>query len=47
MNQKQFPGSAPLYIPGEAVVWSLGPTMKINFGLPMNNVFNKYMVTSY
>ena len=46
MYQKQYPGSAPLLIPGRAVVWSLGPTMKIDFGLPMNNVFNKYMVTT-
>jgi prepilin-type N-terminal cleavage/methylation domain-containing protein len=47
MYQKQFPGSAPLLTPGHAVVWSLGPNKQINFGLPMNNTFNKYMVTSY
>jgi prepilin-type N-terminal cleavage/methylation domain-containing protein len=46
MYQKQFPGRT-LVTPGQAVVWSLGPTMKINLGLPMNNVVNKYMVTSY
>jgi prepilin-type N-terminal cleavage/methylation domain-containing protein len=47
MNQKQFPGSAPLFTPGQAVVWSLGPNKQINFGLPANNTFNKYMVTSF
>jgi type II secretory pathway pseudopilin PulG len=46
MYQKQFPGGTPLLIPGQAVVWSLGPTMKINFGLPLNNTANKYMVRS-
>ena len=45
MYQKQFPTST-LLIPGQAVVWSLGPTMKINFGLPLNNAANKYMVRS-
>jgi prepilin-type N-terminal cleavage/methylation domain-containing protein len=47
MYLKQFPSSAPLLIPGHAVVWSLGPNKQINFGLPMNSSFNKYMVKSY
>jgi prepilin-type N-terminal cleavage/methylation domain-containing protein len=46
MYQKQYPG-ATLMTPGQAVVWSLGPNKQINFGLPSNNTFNKYMVTSY
>jgi hypothetical protein len=46
MHQKQFPGST-LFTPGLAVVWSLGPNKQINFDLPLNNTFNKYMVTSY
>jgi hypothetical protein len=47
MNQKQFPGAAPLLIPGHAVVWSFGPNKQINLGLGSQNVVNKYMVTSY
>jgi prepilin-type N-terminal cleavage/methylation domain-containing protein len=46
MYQKQYPG-ATLLTPGQAVVWSLGPNKQVNFGLPSNNTFNKYMVTSY
>jgi prepilin-type N-terminal cleavage/methylation domain-containing protein len=46
MYQKQFPGST-LYVPGQAAVWSLGPTKKINLTLGSQNPVNKYMVTSF
>jgi prepilin-type N-terminal cleavage/methylation domain-containing protein len=47
MYQKQYPGNTALLTPGHAVVWSLGPSMKINVDLARNNTFNKYIVTSY
>jgi prepilin-type N-terminal cleavage/methylation domain-containing protein len=46
MYQAQFPG-ATLYVPGQAVVWSLGPAKKINLTLGSQNAANKYMVTSF
>jgi hypothetical protein len=46
MYQKQFPGST-LFVPGQAVVWSLGPTKQINLTLGSKNIVNKYMVTSF
>ncbi len=47
MYSAQYPGST-LLVPGNAVVWSLGPTAKtVNFDLAMNNVANKGIVTSY
>jgi prepilin-type N-terminal cleavage/methylation domain-containing protein len=47
MYQKQYPGSAPLLTPGQAVVWSFGPNMKIDYNQALNAAFNKYIVTSY
>ncbi len=47
MYQNQFPNSTPLFTPGHAVVWSLGPTKAINLNKALNNTVNKYMVTSY
>jgi prepilin-type N-terminal cleavage/methylation domain-containing protein len=46
MHQNQFPGST-LYVPGQAVVWSFGPTRQINLTLGSKNAVNKYMVTSF
>ena len=45
MHQNQFPGST-LYVPGQAVVWSLGPSRKLDLTLGSKNAVNKYMVTS-
>jgi prepilin-type N-terminal cleavage/methylation domain-containing protein len=36
-----------LYVPGHAVVWSFGPTKQINISQKMNNIVNKYIVSSY
>ena len=46
MYQKQFPGSM-LFVPGQVVVWSLGPGKQINLTLGSKNTVNKYMVTSF
>ena len=46
MYQNQFPGST-LLTPGQAVVWSFGPTGQINPTLGSQNPVNKYIVTSY
>jgi len=46
MYQLQYPGST-LLTPGEAVVWSFGPTKQINLKYGTKNGANKYMVTSY
>jgi prepilin-type N-terminal cleavage/methylation domain-containing protein len=46
MHQNQFPGST-LYVPGQAVVWSLGPSKKLDLTLGSKNAVNKYMVTSF
>jgi prepilin-type N-terminal cleavage/methylation domain-containing protein len=47
MYANQFPGST-LLVPGQAVVWSLGPTPNlINLNLGSQNTVNKYIVTSY
>jgi prepilin-type N-terminal cleavage/methylation domain-containing protein len=45
MYSNQF--NASLYVPGHAVVWSFGPTKQINISKPMNNILNKYIVTSF
>ena len=47
MYQNQYPGSGPLLTPGQAVVWSFGPNMRIDYSKGLNNAFNKYIVTSY
>ncbi|HTA29337.1 MAG TPA: type II secretion system protein [Candidatus Cybelea sp.] len=46
MNQNQYPG-ATLLVPGRAVVWSLGPTRKIDLTAGSKSAANKYIVTSY
>jgi prepilin-type N-terminal cleavage/methylation domain-containing protein len=46
MYQNQYPGST-LLTPGQAVVWSFGPTGQINPALGSQNALNKYIVTSY
>ena len=52
LNQMNLynPNSSPiLYIPGHAVVWSFGPSKKIdlNQGYLGSSAFNKYIVTSF
>jgi prepilin-type N-terminal cleavage/methylation domain-containing protein len=47
MYQAQFTATNNLFIPGHAVVWSLGPFFKqINLEKAANNTVNKYMVIS-
>jgi prepilin-type N-terminal cleavage/methylation domain-containing protein len=46
MYQLQYPGST-LLTPGQAVVWSFGPSKQISVNLATKNAANKYMVTSY
>jgi prepilin-type N-terminal cleavage/methylation domain-containing protein len=46
MYQNQYPGST-LLTPGQAVVWSFGPTRQINLSLGSQNAVNKNIVTSY
>ncbi len=47
MYSAQYPGST-LLVPGNAVVWSLGPMARtVNFNLGINNAANKGIVTSY
>jgi prepilin-type N-terminal cleavage/methylation domain-containing protein len=47
MYQKQYPNNGALLVPGQAVVWSFGPTKAINLQLGSQKSFNKYMVTSF
>jgi len=46
MYQLQYPGST-LLTPGQAVVWSFGPTKQINLKVGTKSPANKYMVTSF
>jgi prepilin-type N-terminal cleavage/methylation domain-containing protein len=46
MYQIEFPGTT-LLTPGHAVVWSFGPTGKINLALGSQSAVNKFIVTSY
>ncbi len=49
MNLNNPNPSPTLYIPGHAVVWSFGPSKKIDLNQPYlgSSAFNKYIVTSF
>jgi prepilin-type N-terminal cleavage/methylation domain-containing protein len=46
MYQNQYPGTT-LMVPGQAVVWSFGPTRQIDLTMGSKSAANKYMVTSF
>jgi len=48
MYQAQSPKTPPLFTPGNAVVWSLGPnSQQVDFTKSIKDLKNKYIVTSF